>query len=92
MPNVPTVAESGFDGYESEIWFGIVAPAKTPNVVVSQLGGWFTEALQAPEIKRSLEPLGLFPVGLCGADFGSFIQEQYDKYGDAIRETDFTAR
>jgi tripartite-type tricarboxylate transporter receptor subunit TctC len=92
MPNVPTVAESGFKDYESEIWFGVVAPAKTPNVAVSQLAGWFTAALQAPEIKTRLETLGLFTVGLCGADFGAFIQRQYDKYGRVIRETNFTAR
>jgi tripartite-type tricarboxylate transporter receptor subunit TctC len=92
MPDVPTVAESGFKDYESEIWFGIMAPARTPGVIVSQLADWFTAALQAPEIKTRLEPLGLFAVGLCGADFGAFIQIQYDKYGDAIRETNFTAR
>jgi tripartite-type tricarboxylate transporter receptor subunit TctC len=92
MPHVPTVAESGFKGYDSEIWFGVVAPAKTPNVIVSRLAGWFTAALQAPEIKMKLESLGLFTVGLCGADFGAFIQNQYDKYGRAIRETNFTAR
>jgi tripartite-type tricarboxylate transporter receptor subunit TctC len=92
MPNVPTVAETGFKDYESEIWFGVVAPAKTPNVIVSQLADWFTAALQAPEIEMKLETLGLFTVGLCGADFGAFIHKQYDKYGRAIRETNFTAR
>jgi tripartite-type tricarboxylate transporter receptor subunit TctC len=92
MPNVPTVAETGFNDYESEIWFGVVAPAETPNVIVSQLADWFTAALQTPEIKTKLETLGLFTVGLCGADFGAFIQEQYDKYGRAIRETNFPAR
>jgi tripartite-type tricarboxylate transporter receptor subunit TctC len=92
MQGVPTIAESGFKDYESEIWFGVVVPAKTPNVIVSQLAGWFTAALQAPEIKMKLETLGLFTVGLCGADFGAFIQKEYDKYGRAIRETNFPAR
>jgi tripartite-type tricarboxylate transporter receptor subunit TctC len=87
MPNVPTVAETGFKDYESEIWFGVVAPAKTPNVIVSQLADWFTAALQTPEIKTKLETVGLFTVGLCGADFGAFIQKEYDKYGRAIRES-----
>jgi tripartite-type tricarboxylate transporter receptor subunit TctC len=92
MPNVPTVADSGFKDYESEIWFGVVAPAKTPNAIVSKLAGWFTVALQAPEIKTKLETLGLFTVGLCGADFAAFIQKQYDKYGSAIRETNLPTR
>ena len=92
MQNVSTIAESGFKDYESEIWFGVMVPAKTPNVIVSQLAGWFTTALQAFEMKMKLETLGLFTVGLCGADFGAFIQKEYDKYGRAIRETNFPAR
>jgi len=92
MPGVPTVAESGFTNYESEIWFGVVAPAKTPDATVSQLAGWFTAALQAPEIKTRLETLGLFTVGLCGVDFGDFIRKQYDNYGRAIRENNFAVR
>jgi tripartite-type tricarboxylate transporter receptor subunit TctC len=92
LPEVPTVAESGFKDFESEIWFGVMAPAKTPNVIVSRLADWFIAALQAPEIKTRLETLGLFSVGLCGKDFGAFIRKEYDKYGRAIRETSFTAR
>ena len=61
-------------------------------MIVSQLAGWFTTALQAFEMKMKLETLGLFTVGLCGADFGAFIQKEYDKYGRAIRETNFPAR
>jgi len=92
MQSIPTVAESGFKDYESEIWFGVVVPAETPNLIVSQLAGWFTAALQAPKIKMKLETLGLFTVGVCGADFGAFIQKEYDKYGRAIRQTNFPAR
>jgi tripartite-type tricarboxylate transporter receptor subunit TctC len=92
MPNVPTVAESGFKDYESEIWFGVMAPANTPKVIVSQLAAWFTAALQAPEIQPKLETLGLLTVGLCGADFGAFIHNQYNKYGRAIRQTKFPTR
>jgi tripartite-type tricarboxylate transporter receptor subunit TctC len=92
MPDVPTVAESGFKDFESDIWFGVVAPAKTPNVIVSQLASWFTAALQTPEIKSKLETFGLFTVGLCGQDFGTFIERQYDKYDRALRTANFTAR
>lgn len=92
IADVPTVAESGFKGYESEIWFGFVAPARTPGVTVSQLADWFTAALKAPEVKTKLEALGLFTVGFCGADFGAFIQKQYDDYGHVIRKTNLTTR
>jgi tripartite-type tricarboxylate transporter receptor subunit TctC len=92
MPNVPTIAESGFKDYESEIWFGVMAPGKTPNATVSQLADWFTAALAAPEVKMKLETLGLVTVGLCGVDFGAFIQKQYAKYDRLVRETNFSAR
>jgi tripartite-type tricarboxylate transporter receptor subunit TctC len=54
--------------------------------MVSQLVGWFTAALQVPEVKTKLAIQGLYPVGICGADFGAFIRKQYDDYGRAIRE------
>ena len=92
IPDVPTVAEYGFKGYESEIWFGFVVPAKTPGVIVSQLADWFTTALKTPEIKTKLETLGLFTVGFCGADFAAFIQKQYDEFGHTIRKTNLTVR
>jgi tripartite-type tricarboxylate transporter receptor subunit TctC len=86
MPDVPTVAESGFKDYESEIWFGVVAPAETPDTVVSQLATWFMAAIQVPELQPKFAALGFFKVGLCGAEFGSYISKQYEKFGRAIQE------
>lgn len=91
LPEVPTVAESGYKDYEVEVWFGALAPAKTPNETVAQLAGWFTAAMQAPEVKPKLIALGLYPVGLCGADFGAHIRKQYDDYGRIIRESNIKA-
>jgi tripartite-type tricarboxylate transporter receptor subunit TctC len=72
LADVPTVAESGYNGYETDVWFGLFAPAKTPKEKVSQLAGWFTAALQAADVKAKLIALGLFPVGTCGTDFAAF--------------------
>jgi tripartite-type tricarboxylate transporter receptor subunit TctC len=92
LPDVPTIADSGFKDYESDIWFGVMAPAKTPSETVSQVAGWFTAALQAPEVKSKLAPQGLFAVGTCGAEFGAFIRKQYDDAGRAIREGNIKAQ
>lgn len=92
MPDVPSISESGFKGFESDIWFGVVVPAKTPNIIVSDLATWFTAALGATAIKLKLEAFGLFTVGLCGEDFGAFIGKQYDKYGRALRTGNITVR
>lgn len=92
MPDVPTVAESGFKDFEADIWFGVVAPARTPTETLAQLAGWFTAAIQVPEIKAKLAAQGLFPVGICGAAFGAFTRKQYDDYGRAIREANIKAQ
>jgi len=85
LPDVPAIAES-YEDFVSEGWLGIVAPAKTPQETVSQLIGWFTAALQSPEVKAKRVAQGLFPVGTCGADFGAFLRKGYDDYGRVMRE------
>jgi tripartite-type tricarboxylate transporter receptor subunit TctC len=92
IPDVPTVAESGFEGYESDIWFGVVAPAETPEKVIAELAGWFMDAVSAPELKPKFAALGLFATGICGNKFGSFISGEYEKYGRIIRETEHRTR
>ena len=91
LPDVPTVAEFGYKDYDVEQWLGVSAPAKTPKEIVSQLVGWFTAALQVPQVKAKLVIQGLYPVGICGADFGAFYRKQYDDYGRAIREANIKA-
>ena len=58
MPDLPTIAESGYKDYEEDVWFGVVAPAKTPQDIVAQLAVWFAEAVQAPEVKSKLAASG----------------------------------
>jgi tripartite-type tricarboxylate transporter receptor subunit TctC len=91
LPDVPTVAESGYQDYEVDVWFGVFAPARTPKDTLSRLAGWFTAALQVPEVRAKLVVQGLFPVGICGTDFGSFLRKQYDDYGRVIREANIKA-
>jgi tripartite-type tricarboxylate transporter receptor subunit TctC len=91
LPEVPTIAESGYEGFEADVWYGLVAPAKVPKETISQLAGWFTSALQIPDVKSKLVAQGFFPVGICGADFGRYIRKQYDDYGRVIRESNIRA-
>jgi tripartite-type tricarboxylate transporter receptor subunit TctC len=92
LPEVPTVAESGYPDYEMDVWFGLWAPAKTPKDTLSQLASWFTAALQATEIRRKLVAQELFPVGVCATDFISYLRKKYDEYGHAIREANIKAQ
>jgi len=86
LPDVPTLIESGYKNFDADIWFGVVAPANTPKDTLSQFAGWFTAALQVPEVKAKFAALGLLPVGTCGADFGAYLRKQYEEYGRLIRE------
>ena len=86
LPDLPTVAESGYTGYGLDFWMGIVAPAKTPLETVSLLGRWFAAAVQSPETKAKLREQGIYPVGICGAEFAGFIHKQSEEYGRIIRE------
>jgi tripartite-type tricarboxylate transporter receptor subunit TctC len=91
LPEVPTIAESGYPNCEVDQWFGLWAPAKTPKEPVSQLAGWFTAALQTPEIKQKLVAQALFPVGVCATGFDSYLRRKYDEYGRAVREANIKA-
>jgi len=86
LPDVPTVAESGYKDFVAEFFVGLIAPAKTPKDTVSQIGAMFTAAMQSPDIKAKLAALGLFPNGTCGADFAAILRKDYEEYGRVIRE------
>jgi tripartite-type tricarboxylate transporter receptor subunit TctC len=64
----------------------VLAPAKTPKETVSHLAGWFTAAMQVPEVKAKLVTQNLYPVGMCGADFAALLRKQYVEYGRIIDE------
>jgi tripartite-type tricarboxylate transporter receptor subunit TctC len=90
LPEVPTVSESVYRDFEADIWFGLYVPAKTPRETVSHLAGWFSASL-VPEVKAKLVALGLYPVGMCGADFSAFVHKKYEDYGRAIRDLNIKA-
>jgi tripartite-type tricarboxylate transporter receptor subunit TctC len=91
LPDVPTFAEAGYRDYEADSWNGVVAPARTPAAVLAELSRWFREAIMAPELRPKLDAQGLFPVGMCGADYGALLRRQYDAYGRVVREANIKA-
>jgi tripartite-type tricarboxylate transporter receptor subunit TctC len=86
LPDVPTIAESGFADYDAEVRLWLLAPAATPKETISQLAGWFTAAMNAPEVKPKLVAEQLHPVGMCGADAAVFLRKQYEDIGRVIRD------
>jgi tripartite-type tricarboxylate transporter receptor subunit TctC len=91
LPDVPTFVEAGVTAHEADIFYGIVAPAKTPPEALKQLSGWFGAALKTPEVQPRLAQQGLFPVGTCGAPFGVFMRRLTEEYAKIIRESGIKA-
>jgi tripartite-type tricarboxylate transporter receptor subunit TctC len=91
LPDVPSLAAAGFKDVEIDNWFGVVAPAKTPPEKLAELSGWFTQAMEASDVKPKLASLSLYPHRQCGADFAVFIRQQSDRYGRIIRAANIRA-
>ena len=73
-PEVPTVAESGYPGFEALAWHGILAPAKTPPAIVDRLNAEFVKALADPATRELLVNQALAPVGSSPQAFADFIK------------------
>jgi tripartite-type tricarboxylate transporter receptor subunit TctC len=86
LPELPTVAESGYQDFETDVWFGLVAPAKTSKETVAQLIDWFGAALAAPEVKARLAAQALYPKTQCGGAFEAHLRRQSDLYNRLIRD------
>lgn len=84
-PDIPTVAESGIPGFEAFLWYGIVAPVKTPPDVVHKLGTEISAAMALPEIRERLMALGSEPSDFGPAKFAAFIKAEAEKWGDIVR-------
>jgi tripartite-type tricarboxylate transporter receptor subunit TctC len=86
LPDLPSIVEAGYPDSKFSLWFGMFAPAKTPQEAITQYSGWFTAALQAPEVKTKLVDQGLYPVGACGADFTAAYRKENEDIGRTIHE------
>lgn len=86
LPNVPTVSELGYPGFEINLWYGVFAPARTPTPFVAQMAGWFAKAVQVPKVKTLLHTQGIETTGVCGAPFAADLRKRFDEYGQVIRD------
>ena len=75
LPGVPIMEETGITKYEAEIFYGLVAPAKTPPQAIKNLSDMLVAAMNTPEMKSKFEQQGLFPDGTCGDKFGTFLRD-----------------
>ncbi len=84
LPNVPTIAESGFPGFDAPAWWGIIAPAKTPKDIVQKMNAAMVAVLKRPDIAKKLDDQGIDIIAGGPEVFNPFLDKQMDTWGKFI--------
>jgi tripartite-type tricarboxylate transporter receptor subunit TctC len=87
LPNVPTINESGYKGFDAVTWFGLLAPAGTPKDVITKLNTEFNKALQNPELRKKLGDEGADPAGGTPEQFAALIKDEIPRWGKVVKES-----
>jgi tripartite-type tricarboxylate transporter receptor subunit TctC len=87
LPQVPTIAESGFKGFEAVTWFGFVGPAGIPQPVVAKLNTEINKALQSPELNQRLSEQGATVMGGSPEQFAALIKSDIARWAPIIKES-----
>ena len=90
LPDVPTIAESGFPNVEDYTWVCVLAPPATPGALVAQLNAAINEALRTPGLQRALMEGGMEPRPLSPAAFSNYLTQELTKWSALIKQTGIT--
>ncbi len=85
-PDLPTIAEAGVPGYDSSSWFGLYAPAGTPQDIVRKLSAEAARVLKLPDVSQRLSELGAEPVGNTPEQFAAFTKAEIAKWAKVIKD------
>jgi tripartite-type tricarboxylate transporter receptor subunit TctC len=85
-PNVPSIAEAGVTGYEAELWFGIIAPAGTPDAIVNRLNTEITRFVKSDFMQKRLAAQGARAIGSSREEFAAFMRAEQEKWGKVLTE------
>jgi len=86
LPDVPTVAESGYPGFEALSWQGMFAPAGTPPAILAKLDAELVKAINAPDMKEYFASQGFFIGGNSPAEFRAYVDKEIPKWARIVRE------
>lgn len=87
LPEVPTVAESGYPNFEAITWFGLVAPANTPNEIVDQINKQANAAMSSPAFTAKLKSEGAVVIGGSPQAMADFLKRDYDMWSKVVKES-----
>ena len=86
MPDIPTVAEAGYPGFEALNWYAFVAPSKTPEPILERWNVEIVKALNDEGVKKALNDHGLTPQPTSRKELAAFIKKEYDQWGRVVKE------
>lgn len=87
MPDTPTIAESGFPGFDSGIWYALFAPARTPRDTVQRLNKALNEALAEPEFRQALQRIGIEPLGGSTQELDERVASEIRLWSELVRQS-----
>jgi tripartite-type tricarboxylate transporter receptor subunit TctC len=90
-PDVPTMSEAGFEGFDVSSWFGLMAPAQTPDAVVQKINVAVAKALAKPELQKRLLDLGAIPQPMTVAEFDAFVKKEVSTWGAVVKAANVQA-
>ncbi len=90
-PDLPTMAESGFPGFDATAWFGLMAPAPTPAAILAQLHGEIVRIVALPDIRKKFDDVGMAVIGNTPAEFAREIALQTPKWAKVIEQAGLKA-
>jgi tripartite-type tricarboxylate transporter receptor subunit TctC len=85
IPDVPTVAEQGYPGFETSQWYGLNAPAKTPEAVIQRLAAEAAKAARNPRVLERFAADDAEAVGSTAAEYAAFIRKEQDRWSKVVR-------
>ena len=91
MPEVPTVAESGYPGFEATNWYAYVLPAKTPGEIVDRWNRELVKILNDPAVRQALLAQGMEPAPTSREAIAAYIKREYDTWAKVVKEANITA-
>ena len=91
IPELPTMEELGFSGFDATAWFGMMAPAGTPQPIVDKINAETRKFAASPDVRQKLEGLGLQLVGNSPAEFAKIVQDEIPAWGTVIRKAGIKA-
>jgi tripartite-type tricarboxylate transporter receptor subunit TctC len=87
LPDAPTIAESGYRGFEANTWYGLLAPARTPATIIARLNAEVNRVLATPEVRERLAAEGGEALGGSPEQFASFIEAEHAKWSRVVKES-----